>query len=785
MPDVQGLKPRSLKLLRLLLDEKEPLKIDYLARQFGASPRTIRYNLVAVRDWVAPRGMALIAQPHRGVRLTGNPDKVMCALGDAQRPSYQSPLSVPDRRRTVLLALLQSASPLSLAFLAECLYVSRSTIKSDVAVLRQELLNCEGLSLKDRPGIGHYVSGDEATIRRLLVRTYFEEVDNGIVVMPWAGLVRGVQMITRAKTDAVWQAAGSFRIETRLCLDPGTFRKLVAMLVVSVGRALIGFHVEMAPGQLARLLETREFPAVAKLAKRLKELTGADLREEDIAFLTMHLLEMGQALPVETEDPADRMLAEQGAETLIAVVEDDLGLDLHSDSGLWSSLTEHIRRVVRLGRLGISVSNPLLGEIKRQYPDIFRSCAKGADRIVQTIGMRIGEDETGYLTMHIGAALERQRTRPKRVLVCTNGASSGKLLAARLERNFKDLEIADIVSLSQVFQYNALDRVDFIVSSVPFSISKDVVVVSPLLHADDLAVLEARGIFRTRQTDAVGAQQKDLAHRILRVLSRHVEIPDKDELLGSLYQVLGGEDLKSQNPSGDTQRFDIRQASLRLAQHLRRERPKMLEQDSMEELERRCKIGLERLVAGIPLPRSYLRIAAKYPRVLEVSSRFLNELSEAAGHGFNAEEVGFLAVCLVSPEDDPLALVELPMLASRDLKLEAEDMAMLEKLLCSAYKGARTEGITLDRGTLFDLALHLASTVLMDQDVTILKEMASQAASELTPAMTRACKAMGKRMSSALGRKLEPWEETYLALYAGAAVLRGMDPASAVPDLLR
>lgn len=701
MMNTEALKPRSARLLKILLESDKPIPVDDLAKQFSVSSRTIRYDLASARRWVSGRGMNIVVQPRVGIRLTGSPEQVQRDLGEAQKPSYQVPLLVADRRKAILLTLLQTRRPLPLSSLADLLFVSRSTVKSDVAVLKRELKG-RPIIVKHRPGVGHYVEGDEAAIRKLMVDLYFEKTPKGIETVAWADLLPDAQVLTQAQADAAWQVAGSFRIETRLCLDPKTFGRLVSMLLVSMRRAALGYKVAFPSDRMSKIAETREYSAVARLGERIRETVGVQLCAGDLGLITVFLMEMGQSLQVEFASPEDRSIAAEYTNRLIAELESRLAVDLSSDEELPAGLRTHIARVIRLLRLGIVTPNALLADIRRQYPVTFEACLE-ANRVVGAeFGIETGEDEVGYLSMHVGAAMERKKRKPTRVLVCTNGVSSAKLLSARLARHFKDIEIVGAVPASQLMEYPELDRVDTIVSSVPFRALREMVVVNPLLNGEDIAALESHGLMRARQTDLGAAPLVELVRSIMQAVARHADIKDVRGLQDSISQ------------------------ALRASQELYEEEPK------------------------------------------DGAFDMVSAVSSSAG---------------TLKKRVPPSVVEVGLLVARDLALGTEETSVLKKLLLAAHEGALRAGLILKKSVLFDLALHLASTVILREDSGPMREMAFHAAAELTSEMVSAGKEMARLMAGVLGRPMEDWEETYLAIYAGASLIRNDGTDEKIPHL--
>lgn len=770
MSSAEVLRPRSARLVKILLEKDRPVSVDSLARQFSVSPRTIRYDLASVKRWVSPRGMTLSVEPRLGIRLIGPREKVLRDLGEAQKPSYQTPLLVTERRKAILFALLQTSQSLSLTVLADRLFVSRSTVKSDVAVLKRELA-LRGVNLRHRPGVGHYVEGDEAAIRKLMAALVSEKADDAVEVAQWATLAPGPSAIAQEKIDSIWQVAGSFRIETRLCLDPACFTRFAIMLVISAARASLGYKVAMPAERLAKLSETKEHAAVASLADRLKETCGVTLPRGDVGFLTAFLMEAGQTFEVDVAEPGDRAAAGRHAVALIGSIEEKLGLELSADEELLSGLRAHMQRVLRLFKLGIAVPNPLLPDIRRQYSEIYQVCLEAERIVAADTGMPFSEDEAGYLCMHIGAALERKNRKPTRALVCTNGVSSAKLLSARLLKSFRDIEIAGVVPVSQVAQSSGLDRVDLVISTVPFRASRDIVVVNPLLNEEDLKSLEGKGLLRTRQTEMAETSRYELLDQVMRSVTRYAEVKDLVALRESVAEVLKLRGAAAGEILPEGYGIDLALASSRISQRFKKEFPSMFKGVSYRDMDSRAAVAIERASMGGDLLLGG-DAERRYPEALKLSARLLDEIEENSGVRFPREAPAFLAECMMSPGDAPVSIVKVCLAVSRDLGLGSRDSGLLERMLLAAYEGAKEGGITLRNDVQVDLALHLASIVIMREEATVLVEVAFRAASELTPAMIRAGRAMARRISEVLGRPVESWEEAYLALYAGASILR-------------
>lgn len=140
----------------------------------------------------------------------------------------------------------------------------------------------------------------------------------------------------------------------------------------------------------------------------------------------------------------------------------------------------------------MQITNPVLEEIKRDYPDIFRRCVQVAQVLEQWIKKPVPEAETGFLTVHFGAAMVRMEgkkedIRPVRMgVVCSSGIGISRLMSSKLEKAFKERVSITTYGKKDITPYIA-GKLDFFVSSIPMeNVDAPVIYVNPLLSEADM-----------------------------------------------------------------------------------------------------------------------------------------------------------------------------------------------------------------------------------------------------------------------------------------------------------
>ena len=105
----------------------------------------------------------------------------------------------------------------------------------------------------------------------------------------------------------------------------------------------------------------------------------------------------------------------------------------------------------------------------------------------------MSEDELGFVTMYLSGAMERAHLRPRRraMVVCPSGMATAWVLVSRLQAEFPELSLVQVLS---AVDYEQQDTSDFniVISTVSLpEIDAPVVVVSPLLSSSDVEAVGA------------------------------------------------------------------------------------------------------------------------------------------------------------------------------------------------------------------------------------------------------------------------------------------------------
>ncbi len=479
------LNQRRLRLLQLLLAAERPLSAAEIGRLLGCPKHSVRYDMEALAGWVTRYGCSVSATPGAGYALTGDREAVRRAVEElvtAERVPYEYALSPKERVRRILLELFRENANCTMRELADALCVSRSTVHTDLDAVA-DWAEKRGLQLH-RNQSGLRLTGPEMNFRLAMVDLIADLVDEGRIPM----LLEDVE-----ETDAL-RALLQPLVPAEFWFDVGEIVRshqvpeLAPQLAVMVSRLSAGHTLtedELSGPPLSEALMEK----ARTLARAFEERFGLQVPPAEV----MGIGRLMQSFLVPRDASGSLDIAEESyalARCLTMMIQARLGVSLIDDAEFVRGLAMHLQPVRYRLRWGLAQDNPLLAEIKEQYPVAYRAADDVAKVLNATWNVEIPESEIGYIAIHIAAALERARSnaaQPLRaLLVCGVGVGSSRLLKTRLSTGFPGLEIGQVTSSYHFRDIIRREQFDLVISTCALPESHlPVVQVSPLLNDQD------------------------------------------------------------------------------------------------------------------------------------------------------------------------------------------------------------------------------------------------------------------------------------------------------------
>ncbi|WP_422448278.1 BglG family transcription antiterminator [Thermoanaerobacterium sp. DL9XJH110] len=505
-----ALDARFREILKILINRNGPVTTEDIAQKLKVSSRTVRHDLQKLQEFLDGFDIRIVKKPKTGVYLDGTNEKKAVLLDHILQSDcyYLEPFSPHEREKYIISRLLQSGKNLTTQQLADELFVSKVTVYKDLDNV-EKWLSRHGLKLMRKPNYGLEIAGSEENLRKafsdflvnniekgrlkeLVQEPFLHPLDRRLSAANFTQLVRMFPKIDVRKLERIILEAEAMM---HLRFIDESYTALIVHLAIMIKRLQDKKDIKVQPLRLANLTGSDEYRIAEFIAGRLENEFGMRIPESEIVYISLHILgaKIEKRLPLK-EETVDEMLKDFEKEILeivydmISVVENTLEVKLSNDKFLIAGLALHLRPVINRIRYGMNLHNPILDQIKENYTSVYGIAWITAGIIEKRLGIKVGEEEVGYLAMHLGAAIERATAPKKALVICSSGIGTAQMLAARLKKVFPEILVEDVISVPNVDEILKCRKVDFIISTVPLELNDiPAVLVSPLLTEGDIA----------------------------------------------------------------------------------------------------------------------------------------------------------------------------------------------------------------------------------------------------------------------------------------------------------
>ena len=498
--------PRMKQIFQALLEEKEPISIKHLAEKTGISKRTVQRELESVNDVLLPYGMEFASKTGVGVWLAGDEAARAGILAEAASSDEYAASSKEDRRKRLVLEILREKTLRKLYYYSRKFGVSEATISTDLEAV-EAWLSHQGLSMVRKPGSGIEVEGTEENYRRAIRFFIGENIDTKLFRQLYdsdggenyaASLQKNHlgRLLDKEILRRVHECLEGMDNQRMDNLTENAYDGLVIHLAIAINRILQQDVIQVTGEWQEKMPRDEDYRLAEDIAAELEAEFEVSIPQLEIAYICLHLKGAKHEkiqLPGREErmELADRELR-QFVNDLIDAYDGQQAYLLKQDDEFMQGLLAHLQpTIVRLVH-GMSIQNPVLADIKENYSEIYARCQRAAQVLADKVGRSVPEEEIGFLAVHFGAALVRLEGRKEQIrkvqvaVVCSSGIGLSRLMAAKLEKVFKDrLEMTTYGKHDITPAVEA--KIDFIISSLRLEdVQVPVVYVNPLLSEADI-----------------------------------------------------------------------------------------------------------------------------------------------------------------------------------------------------------------------------------------------------------------------------------------------------------
>jgi activator of the mannose operon, transcriptional antiterminator len=477
---------RQRDILKILLENhREYWSSQQIADQLHCSEKTVRNDSKILDEWLSEHSEAILSRkPNIGFRLEISErerDFLLTSLYQVQ--STDKEVEEKDRLTKILEILLIEKKTVTLQKLSELFYINKTIIKKDLEKI-ETFLTQSNLTLSTKRKLGIEIEGDEQNWRLAIskIPAFLAESRNDYFT----------ELFESQEMKTVQLSLEELNHKISNPYTELTLKSLVIHTLISIKRLKLGNPIELSKSEIEQIKEKTEYKYALESMKRLEQPFSIRFPESELAYIALHFMggKVQKAIQVDSNPEVSFIVLR-----LISRISTMIHIDFTEDQELQVGLQVHLQSTINRINHGLSLTNPILDEIKRMYSYLFDTIMNELLLLNNERKIQIPEEEAAYITLHFQAALERLQKKSgqnKRVIiVCPMGIGTSVLLRTKLERKFHSLNIIDTVSSKDVQQY-LKENIDFIISTVPVTNSSvPVIEVTPLLPIEEEKRLQA------------------------------------------------------------------------------------------------------------------------------------------------------------------------------------------------------------------------------------------------------------------------------------------------------
>ncbi len=502
---------RTKEILNFLCKSQDYVTVKAIAEEIGVSSRTILRDLNKAEKWLQENGYHLDKKKGTGVCLDYSIKDKTKIIDLLKIETVENNYTPEERDFIILTELLRKQEPVKLFNFKLLTNVSEATISHDLDRI-EEWVKSYRLKLIRKPGLGVYLKGAEKDFRQASINLLYENIDQKeifrIIQEKFSSKSeqdrgtgtsnRLLGLISKKTINMVGDFIQDIEDSIGYQLSDDSYVALVVHLAIALERISSNEKITIEPELLEELKETNEYIIASALINTISRTFSFEIPEAEIAYVAMHLRgSKGRgAFYNDNVSMTEDFKLVNLTRKMIEAAEIKLGFYLEDDEKLLVGLVKHLKPTINRIKLGLDIRNPFIEDIKEQFSDLYTAAEASAGILEEHEGIKVPESEIAFIAMHLGAAVERKRKKPvtkyRIVVACTSGIGASRLLASRINKEFDNMEIVDLISVID-FNDRSIKKmnIDFIVSTIPITESKiPVIVVNPLLTENNKGKIE-------------------------------------------------------------------------------------------------------------------------------------------------------------------------------------------------------------------------------------------------------------------------------------------------------
>ena len=509
---ISDFSPRLGQITLNLLMQDSPVSVKYLADSVGVSKRTVQRELEYIDSSLKKYNLSFQSKAGTGVWIEGDKSDKEKLTALLMADDTLDVSNKDERIKKLILELLKESEPQKLFYYANMLGVSEATVSNDLDEVAKWFDKFK-LSLVRKQGFGIYLEGKEKAYRKALTAfideytSSYKLTQNDKNTMRESNLIKLIEnkssknIYSLLDTDIMKRVIScliNLNNEQISNLTDSSYAGLVIHITIAINRIM---HNEIIDpdSRLDEYIEhDRDYSLAVIIASSLEKEFNIEIPEIEVTYICLHIRASKMQNTSSSKGSRRNNTLVSLVYEMIESYDPDISYILEQDDAFIDGLIAHMQpTLVRLTN-GLAIRNPLLDQIKSDYPDIFEKCKNVTAMLEDKLNLKVPESETGFLAVHFGAAVVRleQNNLSKRTVyvgvVCASGIGISRFIKTKLEKVFGNRISIETYGKGDI-DSNAIRKTDFFVSNINMEVpdGADIIFINPLITDSDIKNIDA------------------------------------------------------------------------------------------------------------------------------------------------------------------------------------------------------------------------------------------------------------------------------------------------------
>lgn len=445
-----------------LLSEVSYVSANELAKKFHVTERTIRSDIINLNAELQKYKCEILLKRKKGYYLYVHDQEKYNQLFSALNPinKIHSLDSLNDRINYILKILLYSNHFIHLEDLADQVYVSRNTLQNYTKSIK-EIVEKYNLAYVSKTNYGVKILGSEKNKRQCLIENFLSR-DMPDYVIGYS--LKEKQLFSDIDLEMLNQIISKNLKSSNISVTDFNKKNLIIHFAIMISRVKENHYISF---DSSLSISPKIKKIVDKICDEIESKFNISIPIGERQYIYIHIV-INTALRIDDINPQP---LENQIKALLEQIFIEYSFDLRNDKILTKDLFNHFYSILSNKKMNLCKKNPLLNTIKTNFPlsyEITLTC------VSKVFNESLTEDEIGFISLHIGAAIERcfsgQYNHKKVILVCGSGTATSRMLEARLQAFFQEkIIIQQRLSYDEFKNLNCeeLKDIDFVISTIP------------------------------------------------------------------------------------------------------------------------------------------------------------------------------------------------------------------------------------------------------------------------------------------------------------------------------